>query len=69
MPPTSAPRLSPLRHAATRPLTRGERERAVLLAARAEAHGELDLSRGLYLLARTAPRHRGEGRCADPHGL
>jgi hypothetical protein len=61
---TPAPRLSTLRRAAIRPLTRVDRQRAVLLAARAAAHGELDLSRGLYLLARTAPRDPSEGRRA-----
>ena len=69
MPSTPAPRLSTLRRAAIRPLTRVDRQRAVLLAARAAAHGELDLSRGLYLLARTAPRHPGEGRQARSPGL
>ncbi len=69
MPPIPALRLSTLRHAATRPLTRVDRQRVVLLAARAAAHGELDLSRGLYLLARTAPRDPGESRRASSHGV
>jgi len=69
MPPAPTPRLSILRRAAIRPLTRVDRQRAVLMAARAAAHGELDLSRGLYLLARTAPRHPGEGRQARSPGL
>jgi hypothetical protein len=69
MPSTPAPRLSILQHAAIRPLTRVDRQRAVLLAARAAAHGEPDLSRGLYLLARTAPRDPGERRQARSPGL
>jgi hypothetical protein len=68
MPPTPAPRLSTLRRAAARPLAREDRQRAVCLAARAAAHGELDLSRALYLLARTAPRDPGEGRQAPTPG-
>lgn len=40
------------------PLTREERGRAALLAARAEGRGESDLAAALRNLARTAPRAR-----------